>query len=66
MAAGRFDGYWEWGLQLYDIAAGALILEEAGGRITDYSGGAEYPEKGVAATNGLLQEKLLPFLVRKS
>lgn len=66
VAAGRFDGYWEWGLQLYDIAAGALILEEAGGRITDYSGGAEYPEKGVAATNGLLQEKLLPFLVRKS
>ena len=66
VAAGRFDGYWEWGLQLYDIAAGALILEEAGGRITDYSGGAEYPETGVAATNGLLQEKLLPFLVRKS
>ena len=66
VAAGRFDGYWEWGLQLYDIAAGALILEEAGGRITDYAGGAEYPEKGVAATNGLLQEKLLPFLVRKS
>ena len=66
VAAGRFDGYWEWGLQLYDIAAGVLILEEAGGRITDYSGGAEYPEKGVAATNGLLQEKLLPFLVRKS
>ena len=66
VAAGRFDGYWEWGLQLYDIAAGALILEEAGGRITDYSGGAESPETGVAATNGLLQEKLLPFLVRKS
>lgn len=65
VAAGRFDGYWEWGLQLYDIAAGALILEEAGGAITDYSGGAEYPEKGVAATNGLLQEKLLPFLNRK-
>lgn len=65
VAAGRFDGYWEWGLQLYDIAAGALILEEAGGAITDYSGGAEYPKKGVAATNGLLQEKLLPFLNRK-
>lgn len=65
VAAGRFDGYWEWGLQLYDIAAGALILEEAGGAITDYSGGVEYPKKGVAATNGLLQEKLLPFLNRK-
>lgn len=65
VAAGRFDGYWERELQLYDIAAGALILEEAGGRITDYSGGAAYPEKGVAATNGLLHDKLLPFLNRK-
>lgn len=65
VAAGRFDGYWEWGLQLYDIAAGVLILEEAGGRITDYSGGEAYPEKGVAATNGPLHEKLLPFLNRR-
>lgn len=65
VAAGRFDGYWEWGLQLYDIAAGVLILEEAGGRITDYSGGEAYPEKGAAATNGPLHEKLLPFLNRR-
>lgn len=35
IAAGRFEGYWEFGLKPWDIAAGALIIEEAGGRVTD-------------------------------
>src|SRR5207302_10283042 len=38
VAAGRFDGFWEEGLKPWDVAAGALIIEEAGGRITDYRG----------------------------
>ncbi|HKW44272.1 MAG TPA: inositol monophosphatase family protein, partial [Candidatus Eremiobacteraceae bacterium] len=38
VAAGRFDGFWEAGLHAWDIAAGALIVDEAGGRVTDYSG----------------------------
>lgn len=38
VAAGRFDMYWESDLAIWDIAAGALIVEESGGRLTDYSG----------------------------
>ena len=38
VAAGRMDGFWEEGLGAWDIAAGALILEEAGGRVTDLDG----------------------------
>src|SRR3989338_5336963 len=37
-AAGRFDGYWEFGLKPWDIAAGSLILKEAGGTVTDVNG----------------------------
>lgn len=37
-AAGLFDGYWEFGLKAWDIAAGALIIEEAGGQVTDVNG----------------------------
>ncbi|MDD2214033.1 MAG: inositol monophosphatase, partial [Oscillospiraceae bacterium] len=39
VACGRFDGFWELRLSPWDLAAGALILEEAGGRITNLSGG---------------------------
>ena len=39
VAAGRLDGYYERGIWEWDIAAGALILEEAGGKVTDYRGG---------------------------
>jgi len=38
VAAGRFEGYWEFGLKPWDIAAGALIIEEAGGHVTDTNG----------------------------
>jgi len=38
VAAGRFDGFWEMKLKPWDVAAGALMIEEAGGRITDFSG----------------------------
>src|SRR5207253_7711649 len=39
VACGRFDGYWEFNLNPWDTAAGVLIVEEAGGRVTDFSGG---------------------------
>jgi myo-inositol-1(or 4)-monophosphatase len=39
VAAGRFDGFWEFGLQIWDIAAGILLVREAGGYVTDLSGG---------------------------
>ena len=47
VAAGRCDGYWEFCLQPYDIAAGALIALEAGALFTDAEGGNAYPGKGI-------------------
>ena len=48
-AAGVFDGYWEEGLQLYDMAAGAIIVREAGGVVTDFLGGDNMPADGIIA-----------------
>lgn len=60
VACGRFDGYWEPMLYPWDMAAGALIVEEAGGMVTKYNGerfDPEYPE--ICATNGLIHTQLL-------
>lgn len=46
VAAGRVDGFWELGLGKWDIAAGALIIREAGGRISDFRGGDGYLDSG--------------------
>jgi myo-inositol-1(or 4)-monophosphatase len=46
VAAGRLDGYWESGLNSWDLAAGALIVREAGGLVTDYSGDGHFLENG--------------------
>jgi myo-inositol-1(or 4)-monophosphatase len=46
VAAGRVDGFWEMGLRKWDIAAGALIIREAGGRISDFHGADAYLESG--------------------
>jgi len=46
VAAGRVDGFWELGLKIWDIAAGALIIREAGGRISDLVGADTYLESG--------------------
>ena len=48
VAAGRLDGYWEDGLGAWDIAAGALIVREAGGLVTDFNGDANSLENGQA------------------
>ena len=45
-ACGRFDGYWEKGIKIWDIAAGALIAREAGAFVTDFSGEGDYLQKG--------------------
>lgn len=49
VAAGRFDGYWERGVKPWDIAAGELLVREAGGLVTDFSGGHESFAKGEVA-----------------
>jgi len=61
-AAGRFDAYWERGIKPWDLAAGILLVREAGGVVTDLSGGDQMFEKGqVLAANGALQKALLPM-----
>ncbi len=52
VACGRFDGFWEINLSAWDIAAGALIIEEAGGKVTDMWGRGNYLESGdILASN---------------
>ncbi|MBL1292546.1 MAG: inositol monophosphatase [Thiotrichales bacterium] len=46
VAAGRLDGFWEFGLKPWDLAAGALLIEEAGGLVGDVSGGSNHFESG--------------------
>jgi myo-inositol-1(or 4)-monophosphatase len=60
VAAGRFDGFWERRLQPWDVAAGALIVSEAGGSVTAMSGGRYGSREGsVLATNGLIHAQML-------
>lgn len=61
VAAGRLDGYYERGIKAWDIAAGSVILEEAGGKVTDYQGhDLDLRGQEVVVSNGLLH----PALVR--
>ena len=46
VAAGRLDGFWELGLSVWDFAAGALLVEEAGGVVSDIGGGDRHLETG--------------------
>ena len=59
VAAGRFDGFWEFGLNKWDTAAGVLLIEEAGGRVSDFEG-KPYHLGGpvILATNGLIHEEM--------
>jgi myo-inositol-1(or 4)-monophosphatase len=62
VAAGRLDGYWELGLKPWDIAAGTLILQEAGGKATNMNGTPLTLEgKNLLATNGHLHNQMLTF-----
>ncbi|MBN9554556.1 MAG: inositol monophosphatase [Alphaproteobacteria bacterium] len=63
VAAGRFDGFWEHGLQAWDMAAGILLVKEAGGVITDMNGGEQMLTKGnVICANEHLHPQLLKVL----
>ena len=59
VACGRLDGFWEFKLKPWDVAAGALILREAGGRVTDCRGGdfSVYGDQ-ILATNGEIHDEL--------
>jgi myo-inositol-1(or 4)-monophosphatase len=63
VAAGRYDGYWEFALSPWDIAAGVLIVREAGGLVTEVDGGPNMMQSGdILATNGRLYEALRALL----
>jgi myo-inositol-1(or 4)-monophosphatase len=59
VATGRFDGFWEFGLNKWDTAAGVLLVEEAGGKVSDFAGDP-YRLGGpmILATNGLIHEEM--------
>jgi len=60
VASGRYDGFWEFNLKPWDTAAGVLIVEEAGGKVSDFSGGAfDIASRETIATNGLVHGALL-------
>lgn len=60
VACGRFDGYFEYNLNSYDVAAGAYLVQQAGGAISNFSGGAEFIEtREVLATNAKVTDEIL-------
>lgn len=63
VAAGRLDGYVEKYIGQWDFMAGALIVEEAGGKVTDYQGSDDFTQgNSVVATNGIVQQDLLDVI----
>ncbi len=63
VAAGRYDGYWERGLKAWDLAAGIVMVREAGGHVSDVSGGDKALDSGnVLAGNQAITKALLPLL----
>lgn len=63
LASGRCDGVWERNLNYWDIAAGVIIVKEAGGTVTDFKGGDKYIEdKNLLATNSKIDKDLIALL----
>lgn len=64
VAGGRLDGYWEMGLHPWDVAAGTLLVREAGGRVTDFAGGDDEHPSGqrIVASNGQIHDEMLAVL----
>ena len=63
VAAGRLDGYWECKLKPWDVAAGMLLVEEAGGRVTGHGGGRySIYDHRILASNGLIHEDMVSVL----
>lgn len=63
VACGRYDGFWELNLSAWDVAAGALIVEEAGGRVSNFSGGKfDHYKPEVVASNSLIHDRMIEVL----
>lgn len=64
VACGRFDGFWEYNLNPWDVAAGYLIVEEAGGKVTDFMNNPYTVwDKETLATNGIMHEELRQAII---
>ena len=60
---GRLDGYWEFGVKPWDVGAGALIVREAGGRVTSAAGDENFlSDDSIVVSNSLLHEQMLRVL----
>jgi myo-inositol-1(or 4)-monophosphatase len=65
LAAGRFDGFWELKLKPWDTAAGCLLVTEAGGVISDITGGKwQLQSQSLLASNGLIHEQMIEILLK--
>ncbi|MTJ06936.1 MULTISPECIES: inositol monophosphatase family protein [unclassified Anabaena] len=65
VACGRLDGYWERGIAPWDVAAGIILVQEAGGKVTAYDGSPIQIESGrILATNGYLHDSLSQTLIQ--
>lgn len=63
VAAGRLDGFWECRLNPWDVAAGSLLVKEAGGRVTDHCGGRySVRHHRIVASNGLIHDEMIAVL----
>jgi myo-inositol-1(or 4)-monophosphatase len=67
VAGGRFDGFWEVNLHPWDIAAGILLVQEAGGRVTDFDAGpSSIHKKQILASNGIIHNTMMEVLKRST
>ncbi len=66
VACGRFDAYWERGINSWDVAAGIVLVREAGGFVTDLSGGADMLTKGEICVGNETIQRLLLDVMRKA
>ncbi|WP_127470279.1 inositol monophosphatase family protein [Thiomicrorhabdus aquaedulcis] len=65
VACGRVDGFWEFNLKQWDMAAGALLIQEAGGLVTDFKGGENYLQSGnILAANPKLYKEMAQVISR--
>ena len=65
VACGRFDAFFEYNLNAYDVAGGAFIVQQAGGKIMNFSGGSEFIDtREILAVNGLIDGELLEAIHR--
>lgn len=62
VACGQFDGFWEMSLNLYDVAAGILLVREAGGKVSDFSGKQDRVPREIVACNDSLHNLLISQL----